>query len=175
MTANHQRFECLHEIVNAARDSLNEDIWDYLRGGTDSETTVMRNRLALDSLAFRPRVLVDVAEVSCRTHFLGHDLRLPVTMAPVGSLESFAAGGGVTAHAGAAEVGAGFCISSVSSGSLEDVAAAVNNHVGEGGPTGAAGSFIPAAPDGKVGSNCGRLAFCAQAPVLTPAPNGAGA
>ena len=126
MTANHQRFECLHEIVNAARDSLNADIWDYLRGGTDSETTVMRNRLALDSLAFRPRVLVDVAEVSCRTHFLGHDLRLPVTMAPVGSLESFAEGGGVTAHAGAAEFGAGFCISSVSSFSLEDVAAAGN-------------------------------------------------
>ena len=56
MLSNEERFQCLHEIIDAARETLNADIWDYLQGGTDSETTLKRNRLALDSLALRPRV-----------------------------------------------------------------------------------------------------------------------
>ena len=33
-------------------------------GGAETETTLERNRLALDSLAFRPRVLRDVEKVT---------------------------------------------------------------------------------------------------------------
>jgi glycolate oxidase len=124
MLSNEERFQCLHEIIDAARETLNADIWDYLQGGTDSETTLKRNRLALDSLALRPRVLVDVGEVSCATNFLGRQVRLPVMLAPVGSLESFTPEGGVTACAGASMFGAGMCLSSVSKVSLEQVAAA---------------------------------------------------
>ena len=44
------------EIIRAARKNLSQGAWDYLIGGSESETTMRRNRLAFDRLAFRPRV-----------------------------------------------------------------------------------------------------------------------
>ena len=76
-------FQTLHEILRAARNRLSLDIWDYLMGGAESETTVKRNRLALDQIAFRPRVLRDVSKVDPSTTFLGRKLNLPVTLAPI--------------------------------------------------------------------------------------------
>ena len=61
-------------------------MWDFINGGTESEVTLRRNRHGLDRLAFRPRVLSDVARIDTSTTFLGHKLALPVMMAPVGSL-----------------------------------------------------------------------------------------
>src|SRR5438477_11422732 len=90
------RFQNLHEIVKAARGCLPQGPWDYLVGGAETETTVRRNRQALDSIAFRPRVLRNVANVDLTTTFLGRPLRLPVLPAPIGGLETFDAGGGAT-------------------------------------------------------------------------------
>src|ERR1700692_1040161 len=56
-------FQCLHEFLPAARAKLSDHIWGYLVGATETETTLRRNRLALDSLALRPRVCVDVVKV----------------------------------------------------------------------------------------------------------------
>ena len=106
MTSNlAEQFQTLHEIVAAAKHNLAPGPWDYLMGGAETETTLRRNRLALDSLAFRPRVLRDVRRVDPTSTFFGRQLRLPVMLAPIGSLESFAPGGGATAAAGAAEFG----------------------------------------------------------------------
>src|SRR5579883_1986650 len=118
------RFETLHEIVKAARTQLNQNIWDYLVGATETETTLRRNRLALDSIAFRPRVLRDVSRIDCTHRFLGKPLRIPVALAPVGSLESFEAGGGATVAAAAAEFGSPFFLSSVTHPGLEAAAPA---------------------------------------------------
>src|SRR6202790_4732512 len=82
----------LHEIIAKARQNLNQNDWDYIVGGTETETTLRRNRLALDSLGFRPRVLRDVSTVDATVAALGRTLRLPVVLAPVGSLESFHGG-----------------------------------------------------------------------------------
>src|SRR5215472_9045049 len=82
-------FQVLHEIVAKARQNLNQNDWDYIVGATESETTLRRNRLALDSMAFRPRVLRDVSAIDASTTEFGRQLRLPVLLAPVGSLESF--------------------------------------------------------------------------------------
>src|SRR5438477_7577838 len=83
----------LHEIVAKARQNLNQNDWDYIVGGTESETTLRRNRLALDSIAFRPRVLRDVSKIDASVSQLGRRLRLPVVLAPVGALESLHADG----------------------------------------------------------------------------------
>jgi glycolate oxidase len=91
------RFQTLHEIVRAARMNLAPGPWDYLVGGTETETTLRRNRLGIDSLAFRPRVLRDVSRIDTGVTFFGRRLRIPVMMAPVGSIETFTPGGGATA------------------------------------------------------------------------------
>src|ERR1019366_10245283 len=114
----------LHELVKAARLKLDQFIWDYLVGGTETETTLRRNRLALDSIAFRPRVLVDVSGVDSSHGFYGRKIRLPVALGPVGSLQSFEAGGGASIAKAAGEFGVPPVISSVTQPSLEAVAAA---------------------------------------------------
>lgn len=117
-------FETLHELVKKARQNLNHNNWDYLIGGAETETTVRRNRLALDTIAFRPRVLRDVSHVDSTASFLGRKLRLPLLLAPVGSLELFEAGGGATAARAAQEFGVISMLSSVCEPGLEAVAKA---------------------------------------------------
>jgi isopentenyl diphosphate isomerase/L-lactate dehydrogenase-like FMN-dependent dehydrogenase len=121
------RFQTLHEIVKAARATLAPGPWDYLVGGTETETTLRRNRLAIDSLGFRPRVLRDVSKVDATGTFLGRPIRLPVMMAPIGSIESFTPGGGATAAQASAEFGVPQMLSSVCNPGLEAVAKAADN------------------------------------------------
>jgi glycolate oxidase len=117
-------FENLHEVVRQARINLNANIWDYLVGGTETETTVKRNRLALDQVAFRPRVLNDVSRVDTSVEFLGRKLALPICAAPVGSLESFHDAGGAAMAKGCGEAGVAMMLSSVSQPGLEATAEA---------------------------------------------------
>jgi glycolate oxidase len=107
-----------------ARHNLNRNVWDYLIGASETETTLARNRMALDSIAFRQRVLCDVAEVDCSASLFGRKLRIPVLLAPVGSLESFEPGGGATVAKAATEFGNGIILSCVSHPDLEATAEA---------------------------------------------------
>lgn len=112
------------EIIMQARRNLSQNVWDYLTGGAESETTMRRNRFGLDSLAFRPRVLVDVSKLDTSTTFLGHRLKIPVMLAPIGSLQSIVPEGGVAVANAAAEFGTLNFVSSVTQPSLEEIAAA---------------------------------------------------
>jgi len=110
------------EIVQEARKHLDQPAWDFLVGGSESETALRRNRLAFDRLGFRPRVLVDVRNVDPSTTFLGHKLRIPVVLAPVGSLQRFAPEGAVAAAKAADQFGIGQVVSSATLPQLEDTA-----------------------------------------------------
>src|SRR5881628_702773 len=119
-----QEFLTLQEIYLAAKRSLPPGPWSYLMGGAETETTVLRNRRALDEIAFRPRVLRDVSRVDCSAKFLGQPVRLPVMLAPIGGLESIVEGGAAAAARGAAQFGVPQMISSVCKPGLEETAAA---------------------------------------------------
>ena len=114
-------FLTLHEFVAAARERIDASGWDYLVGGTETETTVARNRAALDAIALRPRVLVDVSEIDPAADFFGAPVRLPVLLAPVGGLETFDPGGVVAAAEGAGAFGVPIMASSVSKRSKSEV------------------------------------------------------
>jgi isopentenyl diphosphate isomerase/L-lactate dehydrogenase-like FMN-dependent dehydrogenase len=117
----------LHEIVANARQNLNQNDWDYIVGGVESETTLRRNRMALDTIAFRPRVLRDVSKVDASVTQFGRKLRLPVVFAPVGSLESFHTGGAESVVRGAEEFGCAHMLSSVCEPGLEELAKVAPN------------------------------------------------
>ncbi len=117
-------FMNLHEVVHKARQNLNQNAWDYIAGGVETETTLRRNRMALDSIAFRPRVLRDVSKVDTSTEILGGKLRLPIVLCPVGSLESFHPEGATPVVKAAAEFGVAHMLSSVCDPGLEGVAQA---------------------------------------------------
>jgi glycolate oxidase len=116
--------EVLHELVKPAREALSKETWDYLMGGADTETTLERNRLAIEQIAFRPRVLRNVVNVDMSTHFLGHKLRLPIILAPIGSLQDLCPAGGIAPTKSASDFGVLHMLSSVCKPGLEEVAAA---------------------------------------------------
>src|SRR3982075_2764958 len=100
--ASGEEFQNLHEFVRKARARLNQNAWDYIVGASETETTMRRNRMALDEIAFRPRVLRNVTKVDASVEKFGRKLRLPVVIAPVGALELFDAGAGAAVARAAA-------------------------------------------------------------------------
>jgi isopentenyl diphosphate isomerase/L-lactate dehydrogenase-like FMN-dependent dehydrogenase len=112
------------EIIREARRRVAQGVWDYLVGGSESETTLRRNRLAFDRVAFRPRVLVDVSNVDTSTTLLGQKLRIPAIFAPIGSLQVFDPAGAIAATQAATEFGIMQCLSSATLPALEETAAA---------------------------------------------------
>ena len=127
MNAPHvEEFLTLQEIVAAARRNLAPGPWSYLIGGAETETTVKRNRHALDCIGFRPRVLRDVSKVDCTGKFFNQAVRLPVLLAPIGGLESIVEGGAAAAARAAAQFGVPQMLSSVCQPGLEETAAAAN-------------------------------------------------
>jgi glycolate oxidase len=121
-----QDFLTLQEIYLAARRNLAPGPWSYLMGGAETETTVLRNRRALDEIAFRPRVLRDVSRIDVSGIFLGKTTSLPVMLAPIGGLESIVEGGAAAAARAAAEFGVAQMLSSVCKPGLEETAAAAD-------------------------------------------------
>ena len=115
------------EIVQRARKNLPQGAWDYLVGASESETSMRRNRLAFDKLAFRPRVLRDVSSIDTSTTFLGRKLRIPAVLAPIGSLQVFHPEAGAASTRAAAEFGIMHVLSSVTDPALEETAAAVDH------------------------------------------------
>src|ERR1700752_2088490 len=119
-----ERFQNLHEFVTQARTNLNRNNWDYLIGGSETETTLARNRAALDAWGFRPRVLRDVSNVDCSRTFFGKKLRIPVLCSAVGGLEVFEPGGGATVGKATREFGNGMILSSGAHPGMEKTAEA---------------------------------------------------
>src|SRR5258706_10030448 len=122
--ASGEEFQNLHEFVRKARANLNQNAWDYIIGAAETETTMRRNRMALDEIAFRPRVLRNVAKVDASVEVSGRKLRLPVRLAPVGAFEMFDSGAGASVARGAARFGAAHMLSSVTEPGLEKTAEA---------------------------------------------------
>lgn len=122
--ASGEEFQNLHEFVRKARTNLNQNAWDYIVGAAETETTMRRNRMALDEIAFRPRVLRNVAKVDTSVEVFGRKLRLPVMLAPVGALEMFDPDAGAAAARGARTFGAAHMLSSVTEPGLEKTAEA---------------------------------------------------
>ena len=89
MNESAQSFVVLHELIEAGLAALDPVARDYLVGGAESEATILRNRVAIDRRAFRPRVLVDVSQASLETDLLSKRSAMPVFLAPIGALHRF--------------------------------------------------------------------------------------
>ena len=116
----------LSEYETLARARMEHTAWGYYAGGADDEVTLGENPLAWQRLRLRPRVLVDVTNTDTSTTVLGTTVAMPVLTAPC-ALNRLAHPDGELAVARAtAQAGVIQVLSTVSSTSLEDVAAAAN-------------------------------------------------
>jgi isopentenyl diphosphate isomerase/L-lactate dehydrogenase-like FMN-dependent dehydrogenase len=73
----------VHDYETLAHERLDENAWEYFRGGAGDETTLRENRTALERWKLQPRVLVDVAAVDTSTTVLGTPVAAPILVAPV--------------------------------------------------------------------------------------------
>ena len=85
-TTSSTPYLALHQVIEDARRQLPDDVWNYLTGAADSETTLHRERQAFDRWAWVPRIMRDVTEVDLGTTLLGRSLRLPILLAGMGSI-----------------------------------------------------------------------------------------
>jgi isopentenyl diphosphate isomerase/L-lactate dehydrogenase-like FMN-dependent dehydrogenase len=107
-----------------AEERLEPGPWAYLAGGSGDEWTLRENRAAFERWTFRPRVLCDVSEVSTATSVLGARLALPVLVAPVAYQQLYHPDGECATARGTAAAGAGMAVSTFSTRSHEEIAAA---------------------------------------------------
>ena len=96
----------------------------YFAGGAGDERTLRDNVAAFGRWQLRPRMLVDVGEVSAETTVLGTEVSMPLLVAPV-AFQRLAHPDGEAAMArAAAAAGTVFCLSSLASATPGEVAGA---------------------------------------------------
>ena len=107
-----------------AEERLEPGPWAYLAGGAGDEWTLRENRAAFARWTFRPRVLCDVSGVSTGTTGLGRRIEQPVVVAPVAYQQLYNADGECATARAAAAAGTGMAVSTFSTRSHEEIAAA---------------------------------------------------
>lgn len=112
------------DLRKIARSKLPPSLFNYIDGGADDELLVHGNSSAFDSVKLLPEYLVDVTHIDMRTEVLGRELSMPLFLAPTGMTRLFHHDGETAVSKAAAEAGTYYCLSTVGSTSIEDVAAA---------------------------------------------------
>jgi L-lactate dehydrogenase (cytochrome) len=102
------------DFADRARRRLPRFLFDYIEGGSYDEITLRENRVRLDAVRLRQRVLVDVAEIDIKTTLFGQEVALPIGLGPVGLAGMCAPRGEVLAARAAQAAKIPFCLSTVS-------------------------------------------------------------
>jgi len=118
------QFTNLVELEALARDLIEPGAFDYIAGGSDDELSLRRNREDFERIVLRPRVLVDVSNVDTSTTVLGTPISMPVMLAPTAGHKLCCPDGELATAQGAAEAGTLMVLSTLSTTSMEEVAAA---------------------------------------------------
>ncbi|MBK3579450.1 alpha-hydroxy-acid oxidizing protein [Streptomyces sp. MBT65] len=108
----------------AAKERLPGPVWDFLAGGSGTESMLTAGREALDRIQLRPRCLVDVSHCDASTALLGAELAAPLGIAPMAYHRLAHPEGEVATARAAGAAGVLFTVSMFASRTLEDIAAA---------------------------------------------------
>lgn len=119
----------LHELEALAHERLSKMTWDYYASGADDERCVRRNIEAYEQIILHYRVLVDVARRDLATTVLGHELAMPIAVAPTAFHRLAHPDGELATVRGAGDAGTLFILSTLSNTRVEDVVAAASGPV----------------------------------------------
>jgi isopentenyl diphosphate isomerase/L-lactate dehydrogenase-like FMN-dependent dehydrogenase len=112
------------DLRRLAQKRLPKAVFDYVDGGAEAESTLAENCRAFSDVLFRPRGAVAMGQCDLRTRVLGHEISMPLMLAPVGYSRLMHPEGEVAAARAAGEAGTGYILSTISGHKLEDVKAA---------------------------------------------------
>ena len=105
-----------------ARRRVPKMFYDYADTGSWTQSTYRENEAALQRQKLRQRVACNIDNRSVRTTMAGHEVAMPVALAPVGLTGMQRADGEILAAQAAEEFGVPFTLSTMSVCSIEDVA-----------------------------------------------------
>jgi 4-hydroxymandelate oxidase len=118
------RIVSLHEFEALARRALEPEAYDYVAGGSWDEISLAENEAAWRRRKLRPRVLVGAAPAGTATTLIGEPTAMPVAIAPVAAQGMLDPEAEVATARAAAAAGIPFVLSTFSTRSIEEVAAA---------------------------------------------------
>jgi L-lactate dehydrogenase (cytochrome) len=105
-----------------AKRRLPGPIFNYIDGGADDETTMLRNTTAFERCDLVPNVLRGVADVDLSVTVMGQKLALPVYLSPTALQRLFHHAGERATAAAAEKHGTMFGVSSLGTVSMEELA-----------------------------------------------------
>jgi len=114
----------IEDLRLLARRRVPRAFFDYADSGSYNEETFRANRTDLEHIRLRQRVLVDVSARSTETTILGEKVSAPFALAPIGLLGMQHGDGEILSAKAANEAGVPYTLSTMSIGSIEDVAEA---------------------------------------------------
>jgi isopentenyl diphosphate isomerase/L-lactate dehydrogenase-like FMN-dependent dehydrogenase len=112
----------LFEYEAMAHKRLPPAVWDYFSGGANDEVTLRENRAAFERIQIRPRVLVDVSQISMATTLLGAPVAMPICVAPSAMHGAACEDGECATAAAAGALGTLMAVSTESTRTLEEIA-----------------------------------------------------
>ena len=114
----------VYELRRSARRVIPRPVFDYVDGAADEELSMAANMRAFRRWRFQPRALTGITAVDTSTRLLDRDLPLPLVMAPTGYTRMMHPAGESGAARAAQRHGLPYTLSTMSTTSIEDVAAA---------------------------------------------------
>ena len=114
----------IHELRKSARRVIPRPVFDYVDGAADEELSMAANVRAFRRWRFQPRALTGITTVDTATRLLDRDLPLPLVMAPTGYTRMMHPAGESAVARAAQRHGLPYTLSTMSTTSIEDVAAA---------------------------------------------------
>ncbi len=121
--SNIEHALCIADLRECARRRVPHFAFEYVEGGSEDEATLRRNRSAFESLRFVPQTLIDTSERQLRIELFGKQAQAPLCIAPTGLNGMLYDGGDVALARAAAKVGIPYCLSTLSTTRIEDIAA----------------------------------------------------
>jgi L-lactate dehydrogenase (cytochrome) len=127
LNAARRRLSACHdidELRRSARRVIPRPVFDYVDGAADEELSMAANVRAFRRWRFQPRALTGITTVDTATRLLDRDLPLPLVLAPTGYTRMMHPAGESGAARAAQRHGLPYTLSTMSTTSIEDVAAA---------------------------------------------------
>ncbi|MBN9412124.1 MAG: alpha-hydroxy-acid oxidizing protein [Burkholderiales bacterium] len=118
----------IEDLRVIARRRVPRMFYDYADSGSWTQGTYRANEADFQKILLRQRVAVNIEHRSTRTTMLGHDVAMPVAIAPTGLTGMQHADGEILAARASKKFGIPFTLSTMSICSIEDVAEGTGGH-----------------------------------------------
>ncbi|NWO07617.1 MAG: alpha-hydroxy-acid oxidizing protein, partial [Alteromonadaceae bacterium] len=119
---DYRRAQNIEELREVARRRLPNFSFEYIEGGSDDETTLIRNRDIFRGITLQPRTLRNVGTRNLEKNFFGKPASLPFMVGPTGFNGLITNNGDMRLAEAAAKANVPFILSNASTTSIEDIA-----------------------------------------------------